>query len=426
MTRFERIDRPGCGCEVSEGQGPSVTMDEALARIAAEAVAIDDHEVVPLRQARGRVLAAPVEARAMTPPFDAAAMDGYAVSTTAFSGSGPWTFDVTGRVPAGTSGTAHIARFEALRVLTGAPLPEGADAVVMQENTIRRGDSITVARRPEPGENIRRAGDDMARGALILEPGHLLGPRDIAAAAAAGHGAVTVRRPLRVALLVTGDETAMPGEARAAAQIWDVNSPMLAAALTRSAIDLVTVRRCSDHRATTARALAEAATSADLVVTTGGVSVGDEDHVKPAMRALGATMVFSGVAMKPGKPVSFGRIGSAFWLGLPGNPLSAWVCWTLFGTALVQALCGAVQASTTRRHVVTGRSIRRKTGRCEVRPAWLAGFDAMGREIVDFDPSVQSNRVAGLPRADGVILLPAEADWLPEGALVEFQPFGDM
>ena len=425
MTRFEPIDRPGCGCEAGEGHDALVTIDEALARIAAEAAAVSGREAVPLRQARGRVLAEPVHARAMTPPFDAAAMDGYAVSAAAFTGQGPRTFDIGGRVPAGLPARTGACPGTAVRIFTGAPLPDGADAIVMQEHTIRRGDRVAVARRPEPGENIRPAGDDMARGALVLATGRILGPRDIAACAAAGHGDVIVRRALRVVLLVTGDEAAEAGRALDTAQIWDVNTPMLAAALAAPAIDLRTLRRCADDRAAIMCALAEAAKGADLVVTTGGISVGDEDHVRPALRALGAQFVFSGVAMKPGKPVSLGRIGTALWLGLPGNPLSAWVTWALFGTALVGALCGVVEGAPRKRHVVTGRNIRRKTGRCEIRPVRLAGFDATGREIVDFDPSVQSNRVARLPQADGVIFLPADADWLPEGALVEFQPFQD-
>lgn len=426
MTRFERIDRPGCGCGAGDVHDALVTIDAALARIAAETAAVSGTEAVPLSQARGRILADPVHARAMTPPFDAAAMDGYAVSANALSGPGPWTLDIAGRLPAGLPVRTGLGPGTAMRIFTGAPLPDGADAVVMQEHAIREGDRVTVSRRPEPGENIRRAGDDMVRGARVLDAGCRLGPRDIAACAAAGQGEVRVRRALRVALLVTGDEAAGTGHALEEAQVWDVNTPMLAAALTAPAIDLVAVRHCADDRAAIARALAEAAAGADLVVTTGGISVGDEDHVIPALRAMGARFVFSGVAMKPGKPVSAGRIGTAFWLGLPGNPLSAWVTWTIFGTALVDALCGARDGSGGTRHVVTGRSIRRKTGRCEVRPARLAGFDATGREIVDFEPSVQSNRVALLPQADGVILLSAEADWLPEGALVEFRPFPDM
>jgi molybdopterin molybdotransferase len=165
------------------------------------------------------------------------------------------------------------------------------------------------------------------------------------------------------------------------------------------------------------------AAQADLVITTGGISVGGEDHVKPALSDLGAETLFSGVAIKPGKPVSFGRIGPALWLGLPGNPLSAFVTWHLFGTALLRRLTGQTTPPGSRRHVVTDEKIRRKPGRCELRPATLAGFDGQGREVVRFANATYSGRVGSLPAADGLIFLPAETDSLPAGALVEFQPF---
>ena len=164
------------------------------------------------------------------------------------------------------------------------------------------------------------------------------------------------------------------------------------------------------------------AARADLVITTGGISVGEEDHVKPAVMALGGETLFSGVAIKPGKPVSVGRIGKAHWLGLPGNPVSAFVTWQVFGLALVRALSGE-GSIRTRRHVVTSSPIRRNPGRCELRPATLAGFDAHGREIVCFEDATHSARVGLLSAAQGLMFLPADAECLPAGALVEFQPF---
>jgi molybdopterin molybdotransferase len=223
--------------------------------------------------------------------------------------------------------------------------------------------------------------------------------------------------------VVTGNEIAIAGETLADARIWDVNTPMLVAALASTSVDLISVVRCGDNRDEVRRVLAEAVAGADLLVTTGGVSVGDADHVKPALRALDAEVLFSCVAVKPGKPVSFGRIGASLWLGLPGNPLSAFLTWTLFGAALVQALAAASDGHPARRHVTTARGIRRKPGRCELRPAWRVGFDGHGREVVDFEPTVHSARVAGLPTAEGILFLPAEADWLPEGSLVDFLPF---
>ena len=160
-----------------------------------------------------------------------------------------------------------------------------------------------------------------------------------------------------------------------------------------------------------------------LLITTGGISVGEEDHVKPALTAMGAEIIFSGVAIKPGKPISFGQVRGAKWLGLPGNPLSAFITWHLFGEALIKRMTGEIGHGVARRHVVISQDILRKPGRCEFRPAYFTGFDPHGREVVGIEPETHSSRVAGLSMASGLIYLPADAEILPAGALVEFQPF---
>ena len=228
---------------------------------------------------------------------------------------------------------------------------------------------------------------------------------------------------IRVALLVTGDEIRTAGATRSAAQIWDTNTPMLCAELARPSVELVAVEHSADCRDGLKLQLARMAGVADLVVTSGGLSVGEEDHVRAALGELEADIRFAGVAIKPGKPVAFGRLGSALWLGLPGNPLAAFVTWQLFGMAVLRRLCGQSVSGPRRRHVVTAHGIRRKAGRCEIRPVTIVGFDAVGREVVTFQNATHSARVGGLPTAHGLMFLPAETDVLPEGALVEFQPF---
>jgi molybdopterin molybdotransferase len=198
---------------------------------------------------------------------------------------------------------------------------------------------------------------------------------------------------------------------------------MLRALLTRPGIDLVSVETGLDSLDGLFLQISELAGSADLLITTGGISVGEEDHVKPALTAMGADIIFSGVAIKPGKPVSFGHVRGASWLGFPGNPLSAFITWQLFGEALVRRMTGETGQSIPRRHVITAQAISRKPGRCEFRPACFIGFDAQGREVVSFAPETHSSRVAGLSAASGLIYLPADAAYLPAGALVEFQPF---
>ncbi|MHA7849395.1 molybdopterin molybdotransferase MoeA [Roseovarius sp.] len=423
MTIHQKVASPGCGCDGQDMLKPLISIDAGLARISDRVAPVGRTEAVSLSGALGRVLAHPVRSRSMAPAFDNAAMDGYAVATSALTGAGPWTLTVGARVPAGRQATEPLGHAAAARIFTGAPIPEGADAVVMQEEVTRIGGVIHLRGRPVSGLNIRRAGSDMAQGETILDRGRRLGPRDIAACAAAGAGVVRVRPRLRVTLLVTGDEVRKAGAVRHAAQIWDVNTPMLMAALGGFGVEIVATAHGADTPAGLARQLNAMAAQADLVITTGGISVGEEDHVKPAFAELGGEILFSGVAIKPGKPVSVGRLESTVWLGLPGNPLSAFVTWQVFGVALVRGLLGETAPAHVRRHVVTADPIHRKPGRCELRPAALAGFDAHGREVVRFEQAIHSGRVGSLPQMDGLIFLAADAESLPSGALVEFQPF---
>lgn len=423
MTLLHPIATHGCGCDRRDTARPLLGIDDALALITDRTTVIEGVEEISLGTSMGRILAAPVRSDCMNPPFDNAAMDGYAVATSALRGDGPWTLSVAERVPAGKPALLPLSGLVAARIFTGAPVPSGADAVVMQEDVHLTGATIRISRRPAPGLNIRRAGSELAAGAIVLEPGHRLGPRGIATCAAAGVGCIGIRRRLRVALLVTGDEVRQAGAGRTEAQIWDVNTPMLTAELTQPGIDLVAVEQGFDSRHGLIFQLAKLAGIADLVITTGGISAGEEDHVKPALHALGGEILFSGVAVKPGKPVSFGHARGASWLGLPGNPLAAFITWQLFGKALVRAMTGETGGGTRRRHVVTARDIIKKAGRCELRPAICTGFDVQGREVVRFEPETHSSRASSLSGASGLIFVPADAEHLPAGALVEFQPF---
>ena len=424
MTAMPVISQDGCGCDGADHVKSLIGVDAALARIADHARLVPDTERVPLSEAQGRVLAAPVRATAMIPPFDNAAMDGYALNSGALAGEGPWRLKVGGRIAAGQGPQARHDGQGAVRIFTGAPVPAWADTVVMQEATrVAPNGDVILTRRPRPGQNVRRAGEDMTRGADVLAAGCRIGPRDVAASAAAGHAELCVRRKPRVALLVTGDEVAAPGSPLAPGRIWDVNSPMLTALLARGDVEFAGVCRASDTRKAVEASLCDLAGEVDLIVTTGGVSVGEEDHVKPALSALGAHVFFSGVALKPGKPISFGRLGAAHWLGLPGNPVSAYITWELFGTALLRAMTGGAGPRARRRHVVCETPIRHRPGRCEMRPARIVGFDEMGREVAGFDTATHSARLGTLKDCDGIVMIPADAELLPAGALIEYHPF---
>ncbi len=425
MTVLTRIEERGCGCGSADHPGDLISIDEAIARILQNARHVRETKEVTLAAASGRTLAEPVGAIAAAPPFDNAAMDGFALNTACLAGPGPWRLPVFTRIAAGQNPSEPLPVGVAGQIFTGARLPDGADAVVMQENVQRIENSIIVSHEVLTGAHVRRRGEDMAAGDVVVPAGRTLTGRDIAACAAAGRATVCVRRRLRVALVVTGDEVTSTGRALSSAGIWDVNTPMLSALIPAPGIELVEVLGVRDNRAALRQQLSALAGQVDLIVTTGGISVGEEDHVKPALNDLGLDMVFSGVAIKPGKPVSYGRLGQAHWLGLPGNPLSAFVTWQLFGTVLCQSIAGNTASSSGRRHVVLSQELCHSYGRCEVRLADISGFDSTGREVVRFDKATHSGRVARLPTADGVILIPAEVEVLPEGALVEFQPFRD-
>ncbi len=423
MTLLQKIDPQSCGCDAYPHKQNLISLDSAFGLIAAKTVPIEGTEDIPLAAASGRILKSSVRSRGMVPSFDNSAMDGYAINTGGFVGDGPWQLDVTDRVAAGHRSALEVSKATAIQIFTGAVIPVGADAVVMQEDVQRNGDTIVIRRKVKSGTHVRCAGEDMRQGQTIVPMGRRLNARDIAACAAAGKATLQVCRSVKVALLVTGDEVKQAGSALGFAGIWDVNTPMIGAAMSALPITLTGVHVAGDTRQLLKSQIATLARENDLIVTTGGISVGEEDHVKPVMTDLGSNIAFSGVALKPGKPVSFGKLGRAHWLGLPGNPLSAFVTWQLFVTAVCQALTGQTENRTQRRHVVLANELLHKPGRCEVRLARLSGFDDAGREIVEFDSLTHSGRVAGLPNMDGMLFIPAETESLPSGALVEFQPF---
>lgn len=423
MKTVHRLERPGCGCGENEVGDGLLSLDEALARIAGKSDAVEEVETVPLKNARGRVLAEPVVSATLSPPFDNAAMDGYALAAGALEGDGPWVLPVGGCIAAGHVPGGAVRRGSAVQVLTGAPLPQGTDTVVMQEHVLREGERMVLRHRPDVGTHIRPAGEDMRPGQVIVEAGTRLGPREIAAAAAAGAGSLRVRRKLRVVILATGDELRPAGDPLSGGQIWDVNSPMLAAAIAAEDVEVTVSRHEGDALGPLKARLSCLSETADVIVTSGGVSAGAADLVRPAIASLGGETVFSGVAIKPGKPVVFGRLGKAFWLGLPGNPLAAFTTWMLFGNRLLERLAGVSAPRVLRRHVVTGMTLSHKPGRCELRLARLAGFDGVGREVILCPDVTNSARVSLLPQADGLVLIPADVESVSEGDLLEFVQF---
>ncbi len=318
--------------------------DEALARLLAGAVPVTATEVVATYAAAGRVLAEGLRSAIDVPPLDNTSMDGYALRCADVSTAGA-RLAVAQRIPAGSVGH-RLAPGTAARIFTGAPVPAGADAVVMQELCAVEGDSIVVNHVPHEGEWIRRRGEDIAAGAEVLAAGTRLDAAHVGVAASVGAARLSVFRRLRVALFSTGDELAMPGEPLKPGGIYNSNRYTLRALLEGLGCEVADLGIVPDTREATRAALREAAAGNDLILTSGGVSVGEEDHVKPAVEAEGSLDLWK-IAIKPGKPLAFGSVrrpggeGQAAFIGLPGNPVSSFVTFLMLVRPFILKCQGA-------------------------------------------------------------------------------------
>ena len=351
-----------------------MSYDEAFERLLSYAVCDTGVENVELVDGLGRVLARDVVAGTDVPPADNSQMDGYAVRCADLAEAteaAPVVLPVAQRIAAGSVGTP-LAAGTVARIFTGAPIPAGADAVVMQEAvTPQDGERVAFAHAPLPGEWIRRAGEDVRNGTIVLPAGMRLAPQSIGLAAAVGVATLTVRRRVRVGCFFTGDELVRPGQPLPPGGIYDANRPMLVAALRRAGCQVTDLGNVPDTLEATREALAAAAAGNDLIISSGGVSVGEEDHLRPAVQAEGELAMWK-VAIKPGKPLAYGRVhrrdtasstllaaaalggvpltvprgeaGEAHFIGLPGNPVSAFVTFLLFVRPFVLRMLGVQQA----------------------------------------------------------------------------------
>jgi len=323
-----------------------LTVDEALAQLLEAAQPLSDIEEVATLKATGRVLARPQQSEIDVPPLDNTSMDGYAVRA-AECASGEARFAVSQRIPAGSiPGPLEVGTVA--RIFTGAPIPRGADAVVMQEMCAVEGDRVVIGHKPKAGDWVRRVGEDICAGSRILEAGVKLRPQDAGLAASVGVATLPVFRRLKVAVFFTGDELVMPGEPLPQGAIYNSNRFTITGMLQQLGCEVSDFGIVPDSLASTRDTLRRAAAENDLVITSGGVSVGEEDHVKPAVEAEGRLQMWK-IAIKPGKPLAFGRIGpdarpgrpgSAAFIGLPGNPASAFVTLAILVRPFVRRMQG--------------------------------------------------------------------------------------
>ena len=396
---------------VREGQ------DRILARIAGAVPA----EVVPVTRALARVVADDVQAPFDVPPADNSAVDGYAVGGADIPGAGTRVLDVVGDLAAGGVFAGTLASGRALRIMTGAPMPAGSDTVYPQENVERDGDRVRIG--PiDKGVNVRLRGEDVEAGAIVIERGTVLRPQEIGLVTSLGIWQLAVHRRPRVALLSTGDEVVEPGTPRRPGQIYDANRFTLRGSIELAGAEVLDLGIVSDVRDELARRLREAAGMADVVVTSGGVSVGAYDLVKTVLGELG-TIDFWQVAMQPGHPLAFGRIGATTFFGLPGNPVASLLAFMLFVRPALWKLAGRRRLIPTSWQARTTEPLRKRTGRREFKRGVLTYRDG-GWQVRTTGPR-GSGILSSMVTGNCLIVLEEERGDVAAGEMVTVEPFGE-
>ncbi len=408
-----------------------VPFDEALARLLGRAAPVATPEDVPTMEASGRVLAADVVSSLSVPPWDNSQMDGYAVRSSdvaTFSADPQASLPVAQRIPAGHRGEP-LAPGTVARIFTGAAIPPGADAVIMQEQAVVGADGARVrfSHVPQPGEWVRREGEDIRAGSTILAAGTRLTPQAVGLAASVGAARLAVYRRIRVACFFTGDELVMPGEPLPPGGIYNSNRFLLTALLRRLGCEVADMGIVADDREATRKALREAAGQAHLIVTSGGMSVGEEDHVRPAVEAEGELDMWQ-IAIKPGKPLAHGRVRigtapgeSAHFIGLPGNPVSSFVTFLLFVRPFVLALQGVSDVTPTRLRMTAGFDWPRADRRREF---LRVSVDRESGELVLF-PHQGSAVLMSTVHGDGLVDNPP-GQAIRRGDVVRYLPFSEL
>jgi molybdopterin molybdotransferase len=365
-------------------------------------------EAAPLAQAHGRVLADDLAALRTQPPADVSAMDGYAVRAQDVA-EAPAGLKVIGEVAAGRPFAGTVGLGEAARIFTGGVLPRGADTVVIQEHTSRADDTVVVGKPTGMGRNVRPRGLDFAAGAVLLRSGRRLNDRDLALVAAMNHPAVPVHRRPKVAVLATGDELVMPGTAPGPGEIVYSNGFATIALASREGCEIVDLGIAPDRLPETVAAIRRASASgADILVTSGGASVGDHDLVQQALAGEGLALSFWRIAMRPGRPMLHGRLGAMHVLGLPGNPVSAYVCAFLFLVPLIRRLAGRTDIERVPESAVLGSDLPENDERADYLRATLA-TGADGSQIATALPLQDSSMLAPLSAADCLLIREAHA-----------------
>ncbi|WP_420829035.1 gephyrin-like molybdotransferase Glp [Ensifer adhaerens] len=402
-----------------------LSVPEAVNAAISVAFPVTGVESLALVAASGRILARPVMAGCNLPRFDHSAMDGYAVRSQDLHGVGPWTFSVVGGVAAGDMTSIEVATAgTAVAINTGAPVPPGYDAVLVNETCLRTNEAIVTAHRPRRGENIRVAGEDIKAGTVVAAAGTLVTPHVAALLAGLGMANIDVLRRVRVALITTGTELKQPGEALASGQIYDSNRFLVRAMLDLPWISLADAGSLTDHFDSIRGVLRDLSRDHDVVISTGGMSSGAADHVWNALQSLGASMSVLNVAMRPGKPAMIGRVGSALFVGLPGNPMAAAIALRQIALPGIHVTGGRAPVDPEWFPARSGFACRKRPGRTEFIPVRISGRDDQGMPILEALGRGSSGSLSPMARADGIAVLPPNLSEISEGMRLRYEPFG--
>ncbi len=412
-------------CECDIALQSLLSIDEALELLINSAKVTNSTQLLELDDALNKILAADVLADIFVPGFDNSAMDGYAINLKKeqINALGGGTFKITDRITAGSTGNALAPSFAA-RIFTGAPIPKGANTVVMQEECelVENGSKIEIYRSILLNENIRPMGNDIQSGDVILPKGRLLQPQDIALSASVGIGKLEVFNRIKVGIFFTGDELIELGNTLKQGQIFNSNRYFLVALLNKLDCKVINLGNIEDTFSATYKSLEKLKSSCDLIITTGGVSVGEEDHVKPAVEKLGKLDLWR-IKIKPGKPFAFGKIDDCIFIGLPGNPVSAMVTFLLFARPFIKKMQGASNYLNTTFKVAANFDWHRSKPRCEfVRVRLDRATTPMQ---VNQYPKQGSDILSSMVWADGLVEIP-EKTTFKQGEILNFYPLNEM
>lgn len=414
-----------CSCDLPEISEGMLSVAEAQDCAMALVTHSTETELVQLSQALGRVASRELCASRPMPFFDNSAMDGFAVSISTLASGGPWSLPITGLAEAGSDACkkAEFVPGTAVRILTGARVPNGFDAVIPQELCQYDKDTVRFEKCPRLAANIRFEGSDSQCGAVLVTRGTRIEPHHIGLLAANGYGAINVRRMPTVAIFSTGDELAKPGNTIEPGQIYDCNKPMLTALVAQLGAEVIDLGSLPDDLDATIQLLTSCKAKYDLVISTGSVSVGDRDFLKAAFEAAGGQVRNWKVAVKPGKPVMFGKLGDAVFTGLPGNPFAAYVGFQLFVKRQLQLLSGGSVPSIQTMTAVTDFSWDRKAGREEYFPVLVNRNASVGSDIIHRLGNSVSATLYPLAAADGLGWVSADCSRIRPGDLIQWQAF---